>query len=335
MRRGCLLSGYVGSFAATLGLLLSAGPAAAQAVKIKMGGSLSPPSLDAFTPYAARELGLFKKYGLEVEILEFRGGPTHVKALLSGEVDVAGELGATDTILAASKGAKVRFWMVPQPVTPYHFVARREAATTLQGLAGRSVAVSGIGAISYHIPRIVLDRSGVNPDAPRYVAVGSPADRFKALLAGKVDATVVTNTEAAKLGRYPEIVTLAQVPKILPEIPYNFAAARTEFIEKNPETMAKLTRAMIEANRWMAANRAGTAELAAKVLTGETADVLGQAYDLSDPRLWGVNGDVTEAGYKYTLELLLRVGYLKEPVPLEALFDRRFLDQALKELGRL
>jgi ABC-type nitrate/sulfonate/bicarbonate transport system substrate-binding protein len=99
--------------------------------------------------------------------------------------------------------------------------------------------------------------------------------------------------------------------------------------------MAKLTRAMIEANRWMAANRAGTAELAAKVIRGETAEVLARAYDLSDPRLWGVNGDVTEGGYKYTLELLLRVGYLKEPVGLEALFDRRFLDQALKDLGRL
>ncbi|HYB73234.1 MAG TPA: ABC transporter substrate-binding protein [Candidatus Sulfotelmatobacter sp.] len=320
---------------ALLGLLAPAAPAAAQTAKIKMGGSLSPPSLDAFTPYAARELGLFKKYGLEVEILEFRGGSTHVKALLSGEVDVAGELGATDTILAASRGAKVRVFMVPQPVTPYHFVARREAATTLQGLAGRSVAVSGIGAISYHIPRIVLDRSGVDPDAPRYVAVGSPADRFKALLAGKIDATVVTNTEAAKLGGYPEIVTLAQVAKILPEVPYNFAVARSEYIEKNPETMAKLTRAMVEANRWMAANRAGTAEMAARVSRGETAEVFAHAFDLADPRLWGVNGDVTEAAHKYTLELLLRIGYLKEPVSLEALFDRRFLDQALKDLGRL
>jgi ABC-type nitrate/sulfonate/bicarbonate transport system substrate-binding protein len=237
--------------------------------------------------------------------------------------------------MAAAKGAKVRFWMVPQPVTPYHFVARREAATTLQGLAGRSVAVSGIGAISYHIPRIVLDRSGVNPDAPSYVAVGSPADRFKALLAGKVDATVVTNTEAAKLGRYPEIVTLAQVPKILPEVPYNFAVARSEYIERNPEIMAKLTRAMIEANRWMAANRAGTAEVAAKVLKGDTAETFARAYDLTDPRLWGVNGDITEAAYTYTLELLVRIGYLKEPVPLETLLDRRFLDQVLKDLGRM
>jgi len=335
MRRRSLFICSVGALGLLLGLSAVVGPAAAQVVKVRMGSSLSPPSLDTFTPYVALELGLFRKYGLDVEILEFRGGTTHMKALLSGEVDVAGELGATDTILAASKGAKARFWLVPQPVTPYHFVARREAATTLQGLAGRTVAVSGIGAISYHIPRIVLDRSGVNPDAPKYIAVGSPSDRFKALLAGKVDATVVTNTEAAKLGNYPEIVSLVQVPKVLPEVPYNFCVARTEYIEKNPETMAKLTRAMIEASRWMAANKAGTVELAAKVLKGETAETLGRAYDLADPRIWGVNGDLTEAAYKYTVALLLRVGYLKEPVLFETLFDRRFLDQVLRELGRI
>ena len=46
-------------------------------------------------------------------------------------------------------------------------------------------------------------------------------------------------------------------------------------------------------------------------------------------------GDLTEAAYKYTVALLLRVGYLKEPVPFETLFDRRFLDQVLRELGRI
>ena len=181
-------------------LMSAASPAGAQAARIKAGSSLSPPTLDSITPYVALVRGLFKKEGLEVEVVAFRGGPTHMKALLAGEVDVSINMGATDAIVAASKGAKIRLWMVPQPVTPYHFVARGEAGTTLRALVGKSVAVSGIGAISYHIPRIVLERSGVNPDTLQYIAVGSPADRLKALVAGKVDAAVVTNTEAATSG---------------------------------------------------------------------------------------------------------------------------------------
>ena len=320
---------------ASLALVLAmAGRGEAQMIKIKMGSSLSPPSIDSVTPYVAIEKGFFKKYGLDVQMLEFRGDATHTKALLSGEIDVSINTGATSGIVSASKGARISLWVVPQPVTPYHFVARKEAGTTLKALVGKSVAVSGIGAISYHIPRIVLERRGIDPEKFKYVAVGSPADRFKALVAGKIDATVVTNTEAAKLAGYPEIVNLVNVPKVVPEIPYEFGMAKDEYIQKNADTLYKLAKAIIEANRWIAANKSGTVEVARKILPDETAETLGKAYDMADPRLWGVNGDISEASYKYTVDFLLKVGYMEKPVPFGKFFDRRFVDRAVKELGR-
>src|SRR4029077_14620017 len=115
--------------------------------------------------------------------------------LLSGDIDMWIDMGATEGIVSVAKKAPLKLWVVTNPTTPYHFVARKEAGTTLQALVGKSIAVSGIGAISYHIPRIVLERSGVDPEKFKYVVVGSPADRFRALVAGKTDATIVTNTE--------------------------------------------------------------------------------------------------------------------------------------------
>lgn len=315
-------------------LLTTPNPGEAQMIKIKMGSSLSPPSIDSITPYVAVEKGFFKKYGLDVQVVEFRGDATHVKALLSGDIDVSINMGATQGIVSASKGAKIRLWVVANPITPYHFVARKEAGTTLQALVGKSIAVSGIGAISYHIPRIVLERSGIDPEKFKYVAVGSPADRFKALVAAKIDATVVTNTEAAKLAQYPEVVALVNVPKIVPEIPYEFGMATEDYIQKNADTLHKLAKAIIESNRWIAGNKAGTVEIAKKILPEESTEVLGRAYDMADPRLWGVNGDITEASYNYTAEFLKKVGYLETPVPYDKFFDRRFADRAVKELGR-
>ena len=315
-------------------LLAASGLADAQNVKIKMGSSLSPPSLESITPYVAVEKGFFKKYGLDVEVVEFRGDAIHVKALLSGDIDMSINMGATEGIVSAAKKAPVKLWVVANPTTPYHFVARREAGTTLAALVGKSVAVSGIGAISYHIPRIVLERSGIDPEKLKYVAVGSPADRFKALIAGKVDATVVTNTEVAKLVGYPEIIDLVNVPKVVPEIPYEFGMAREDYIQKNTDTLYKLAKAIIEANRWIVANKAGTIEVARKILPEESPEVLSRTYDLADPRLWGVNGDISEASYKYTADFLKKVGYLETEVPYGQFFDRRFVDRALKELGR-
>jgi len=315
-------------------LLVTSGLGNAQTVKIKMGSSLSPASLESITPYVAIEKGFFKKYGLDVEVVEFRGDAIHVKALLSGDIDMSINMGATEGIVGAAKKAPIKLWVVTNPTTPYHFVARKEAGTTLAALVGKSIAVSGIGAISYHIPRIVIERSGLDPEKFKYVAVGSPADRFKALVAGKVDATVVTNTEVAKLVNYPEIIDLVNVPKVVPEIPYEFGMAKDEYIQKNQDTLYKLAKAIIETNRWIVANKAGTVEVAKKILPEESADVLSKTYDLADPRLWGVNGDISEASYKYTADFLKKVGYLETPVPYNQFFDRRFVDRALKELGR-
>src|SRR6266850_2398131 len=219
------------------GLLALPSLSNAQSAKIKMGSSLSPPSLESITPYVAVEKGFFKKYGLDVEVVEFRGDNTHVKALLSGDIDMSINMGATEGIVGAAKKVPIKLWVVANPITPYHVIARREAGTTLQSLVGKSVAVSGIGAISYHIPRIVLERSGIDPEKLKYVAVGSPADRFKAMVAGKVDATIVTNTEAAKLDKFPEIIALVNVPKVVPEIPYEFGMAKEEYIQKNGDTV--------------------------------------------------------------------------------------------------
>ncbi|MDZ4343541.1 MAG: ABC transporter substrate-binding protein, partial [Candidatus Binatia bacterium] len=293
-----------------------------------------PPSLESITPYVANEKGIFKKLGVDVEVVEFRGDAVHTKALLSGDIDVTINMGATQGIVSASKKAPIRLWVVANPTTPYHFVARKEAGTTLKALIGKNVAVSGIGAISYHIPRIVLERSGIDPDKLNYVAVGSPADRFKALIAGKVDATVVTNTEVAKLVDYPEIIDLVNVPKVVPEIPYEFGMAREDYIQKNADTLYKLAKGIIEANRWILANKAGTIEVAKKILPEESAEVLSRAYDLADKSLWGVNGDISEASYNFTAEFLKKVGYLETPLPYKQFFDRRFVDRALKELGR-
>ena len=127
-------------------LWLLAIPGLSSAQKIKLGSSLSPPSLDSITPYVAIEKGFFKKNGVDAEVVEFRGDATHVKALLSGEIDLSINAGATEGIVSASKKAPVKLWVVVNPITPYHFVARKEAGTTLQALIGKNIAVSGIGA---------------------------------------------------------------------------------------------------------------------------------------------------------------------------------------------
>lgn len=325
------------NFAWTVGLLAALAAAAstpAQAGQIRLGTSLSPPSLDAIQPYVASEVGIFRKHGLEVQVSEFRGGTTTMKALLAGELDV-GVMGLTDAIVTASKGVKLRVFLLVSQVTPYHLVARKEAGGTLQSLVGRNVGIASVGSLAYHITRMVLAKSGIDPDKMKYVVVGSPADRFKALVAGKIDAALVMDTEVAKLAQYPEVVSLARAATVLPEVPYFAGMAKEEYIERNPEAIQRLTKALIETNRWILANKAGTVEVLRKLRPEESPEVLSRAYDLTDRRLWGVNGGLAESAYAFTAEFLVKVGYVTSPIAYERLYDRRFVDRALADLGRM
>src|SRR5512135_1024549 len=63
--------------ALVFGLLIMPAMGAAQTAKIKMGSSLSPASLESITPYVAIEKGIFKKLGIDAEVVEFRGDATH------------------------------------------------------------------------------------------------------------------------------------------------------------------------------------------------------------------------------------------------------------------
>jgi ABC-type nitrate/sulfonate/bicarbonate transport system substrate-binding protein len=145
---------------------------------------------------------------------------------------------------------------------------------------------------------------------------------------------MVSTIEAAKLDGFPDLINLGVVAKIVPEIPFIFSIARENYIQKNFDTMYRLSKATIETLRWIAGNKAGTVEVAAKVIPDEKPEILSKAYDLADPRLWGVNGDISEGAYKYTLDFLLKVGFMKESVSYDRLFDRRFVDRVVKELGR-
>jgi ABC-type nitrate/sulfonate/bicarbonate transport system substrate-binding protein len=47
-----------------------------------------------------------------------------------------------------------------------------------------------------------------------------------------------------------------------------------------------------------------------------------------------VNGDLSESSYNFTADFLKKVGYLEKPLPYKQFFDRRFVDAALKDLGK-
>ena len=71
--------------AATLSLAALPGAAAAESVKIAIGGAAC---LCYLPTVLAKQLGNFEKHGVEAELIDFKGGSQALKAVVGGSADV-------------------------------------------------------------------------------------------------------------------------------------------------------------------------------------------------------------------------------------------------------
>src|ERR1700741_3068040 len=92
LRRGLRFVALV-SFLATFLLSTDFGSAAdpkpAEPLKLRLGlGSAPAPALPNSVLWLAKDLGFYKREGLDVEIMEFQGTPLVIAAMIAGDVDV-------------------------------------------------------------------------------------------------------------------------------------------------------------------------------------------------------------------------------------------------------
>jgi NitT/TauT family transport system substrate-binding protein len=131
--------------------LLGATMATAAAQELLKIGVPQRGSWDAGVPELGQRGGIFKKYGLQLEILYTSAGPEAIQALIAGGVDIATASGVSAAFGTFAKGAPIRiigseiigapdlFWYVPAN-TPIR---------KIEDLNGKSVAYSLAGSSSH------------------------------------------------------------------------------------------------------------------------------------------------------------------------------------------
>ena len=111
---------------------------------------------------------------------------------------------------------------------------------------------------------------------------------------------------------------------------------RNELIEKNPAAATAITRAVIQACRYIVSNRSGTVEVMLKYSPSSKAAVIERAYaELLRIRGFGVNGDMTEANLAVAHDLALQNKQINQPVPVATWADFRVQERAMAALGRM
>jgi ABC-type nitrate/sulfonate/bicarbonate transport system substrate-binding protein len=137
------------------------------------------------------EKGTFKKYGLDVRMVQLRNGSLSMATLASGQVQFV--YGSPANALSASAGGmKIQCAASPIQKIPRDLVARKEIRS-IEELRGKVFGVQSIGGGFWLQTMISLDGLGIDPDKYNLTmrVLGDTATVTQAITAGNVDAAVI------------------------------------------------------------------------------------------------------------------------------------------------
>ncbi len=177
--------GTFGRLAATGTMLLAMqlGAYAQDMVKVAAG---QRGNWDSSVPEIGQRAGIFKKHGLELEILYTQGSGETQQAVISGAVDVGVAIGTLGAIGAFSKGAPIRIIGAQSTgAGDLYWYARSEAGlTSISGNEGKTIAFSTNGSSTQTVVNAFIAEKGTKA---KPTATGSPSATLTQVMSGQVD----------------------------------------------------------------------------------------------------------------------------------------------------
>ncbi len=217
--------------------------AAQQREKVRVAlGSISVSS--SLFPIA-QQVGIFPKYGIDMEPIYFGGGMNSIAAVTSNSVQFLAA-GATATVGARLGGIDIMILSVQSNKLEYSVFVAPEIKT-VQDLKGKIVTGTRPGASADSALRLYFRKNSLEPDKDViFISVAeSQQGRMNALMRGSVSGTVLAPpfSNIAKQAGYRE---LADLRKTDIEYAGNSIAGNTPYIKSHPQLIENFLKGYIE-----------------------------------------------------------------------------------------
>jgi NitT/TauT family transport system substrate-binding protein len=234
------------------------------------------PAINMVYSFVARDAGFLSKYGLDARIVVFDAGSILAQAALAGEVKISVSSGPA-TIASRSQGADSIIVAACVNILPYSIVAAK-GITDWDQLKGKKIAISRFGSGTDTAVRLVLKRYGLDPAKDVIIVqLGTQPTRFQALVAGAIDATIISPPLdiAAKKQGYPIVVNITELG-----IPYPQQVIETtdRFMRDNPQTIKNFLKGFIEGVRFALTHKEETKKIITKYLKTTDPEILEATY---------------------------------------------------------
>ncbi len=195
--------------------------------------------------------GIFKKHGLELDILYTDGAGQTMQAVISGSADIGVSVGTLGVLGAYAKGAPIRI-IGSESVgeDAYWYVRPDSPVKSMKDMAGRTIAYSTTGSSTHAAVLSFIDIYKVDA---KPVATGGFPGTWTQVMSGQIDAgwsAPPYAMEALRKGEIRVIVRSNELPMIKGQS-IRVLIANTDSLAAKPDVYKRFMRAYRETVDWM------------------------------------------------------------------------------------
>jgi NitT/TauT family transport system substrate-binding protein len=280
-------------------------------------GFVGSPTSSGWAWFIGMSKGYFAEVGIEIDPVFVPSAPGIVQQLSAGSLDIVSGTGLTDPLYAIDKGAPIAIARVTTQASPYSMMAK-PGIKSIKELKGKTIVIGGLKDIT----RVYFDRmmsaNGLKESDYDITIIGATPGRWAALQSGAADAAMLIPPIAfkAEAAGFNNIGLAYDYTKDLPFggiiVNKNWAATRLPL-------MQGLMRAYAKSLDWFLvdANRQEAIEILRKVGNLEEQEVV-QAYAFTKKiPFFETTGKISKAQFASLMNVLVAMGELKAPLPLE------------------
>jgi len=235
----------------TLALLLLCSSLALAQDSRRLRMAYSAFSVSFLNVFIARDAGLFKKHGLDLELVQM-AGPLPVAALSAGEINFL--TGYTTGIVATGQGAPLKGVMIGLRKPPFFLVAEPSIQRS-SDLAGKRVGVDRIGSLQHLVVRLLLKAKGLDPEKVSFTQTGSVSNTVSSLGQGAVSAAVLSGPHSVIMTQkgFRQVGAADDLPMQFPTSGLVVSEAK---LKNDASRIKNVIRVMLEANAFSQKERA-------------------------------------------------------------------------------
>ena len=279
--------------------------------------------------FMAQQEGLFKKNGLDVELIHIASSSRGIQAILAGEIAFS-FMDGSNAAQANLKGANIAFVAGATNRQVFSLMAKPEFKR-ITDLRGKKIGITRVGSSTHTSALYALGSAGLKPADYQILPLLEVPNIYTALAAGQIDAGVMsppTNARAKRSG----FVELMNIAKEGPEFVSVAVGTSRTYIKANEDIVRRVVRAYAEGVQVFKSNKAAALRMIQKQLKVSDPEIQEDTYNQFREYL-EYPPYVSRKGLEAVLAEIASKDPAAKTIKPEDLMDMRFVAELDKKAG--